>query len=70
MIYDLFNRISEPLLIELFIIIAFICFEDIFDKIIKNTRNPQRKKLYKRIDNVFCVCFVIFIIVYVKVFII
>lgn len=70
MIYDLFNRISEPLLIELFIIVAFICFEDIFDKIIKNTRNPQRKKLYKRIDNVLCVCFVIFIIVYVKVFII
>ena len=70
MIYDLFNRISEPLLIELFIIVAFICFEDIFDKIIKNTRNPQRKKLYKRIDNVLCICFVIFIIVYVKVFII
>ena len=70
MIYDLFNRISEPLLIELFIIVAFICFEDIFDKIIKNTRNPQRKNLYKRIDNVLCVCFVIFIIVYVKVFII
>lgn len=70
MIYDLFNRISEPLLIELLIIIAFISFEDIFDKIIKNTRNPQRKKLYKYIDNVLCICFVIFIIVYVKVFII
>ena len=70
MIYDLFNQISETLLIELFIIVAFICFEDIFDKIIKNTQNPKRKKLYKRIDNVLCVCFVIFIIVYVKVFII
>lgn len=70
MIYDLFNQISEPLLIELFIIVSFICFEDIFDKIIKNTQNPKRKKLYKRIDNVLCVCFVIFIIVYVKVFII
>ena len=70
MIYNLFNQISKPLLIELLIIIAFVCFEDIFDKIIKNTQNPKRKKLYKRIDNVLCVCFVIFIIVYVKVFII
>lgn len=70
MIYDLFNQISEPLLIELLIIIAFISFEDIFDKIIKNTRNQHRKKLYKRIDNILCICFVIFIIVYVKVFII
>ena len=70
MIYDLFNQISEPILIELLIIIAFISFEDIFDKIIKNTRNQHRKKLYKRIDNILCICFVIFIIVYVKVFII
>lgn len=70
MIYDLFNRISKPLLIELIVIVAFMCFEDVFDKIIKNTQNPKRKKLYKRIYNILCICFVIFIIVYVKVFII
>lgn len=70
MIYDLFNQISEPLFIELIVIVVFICFEDIFNKIIKNTQNQHRKKLYKRIDDILCVCFVIFIIVYVKVFII
>ena len=70
MIYNLFNQISKPLLIELLVIIAFVCFEDIFDKIIKNTQNLRRKKLYKCIYNIFCICFVIFIIVYVKVFII
>lgn len=70
MIYNLFNQISKPLLIELLVIIVFICFEDIFDKIIKNTQNLRRKKLYKCIYNILCICFVIFIIVYVKVFII
>jgi len=62
MIYNLFNQISEPLLIELIVIVVFIRFEDIFNKIIKNTQNPQRKKLYNCIDNILCVCFVIFII--------
>ena len=70
MIYDLFNQISEPLFIELIVIVVFICFEDIFDKIIKNTQNQQRKNLYECIYNILRVCFVIFIIVYVKVFII
>lgn len=70
MIYDLFNQISKPILIELIVIVTFMCFEDVFDKIIKNTQNPKRKKLYKRIYNILCVCFVIFIIVYMKAFII
>lgn len=70
MIYNLFNQISKPLLIELFIIIAFVCFEDIFDKTIKNTLNKQKKNLYECIYNILCVCFVIFIIVYMNSFII
>ena len=52
MIYNLFNQISKPLLIELLIIIALVCFEDIFDKIIKNTLNKQRKNLYECIYNI------------------
>ena len=70
MIYNLFNQISKPLLIELFIIIAFVYFEDIFDKTIKNTLNKQKKNLYECIYNILCVCFVIFIIVYMNSFII